>query len=227
MQKQSILDVDSDAVTRYALGGLLAGGSGAALLNLIRMARDAVKERKQLVKPPMTDEDTIVITLPRKQASRAEGTLAKETAGDKYTSEPGLPNDVSEPRTGGKPGVGSFLTAAGGKTAALINTVKTGSDSGPKDPSTQEYNQPADDKQVPRREIGMISAALAPAKGGPGKRHVSDGKYGSMGSALAGAPTSTIAGKQSEVNSQKAGITPMIAKTARKRPTNTPSDQSA
>lgn len=65
MNKEAI-KVDPATVARYALGGLVVGGSGAALLNLIRTIRDMRQEHAQATQTPETSEDTIVLTLPKK-----------------------------------------------------------------------------------------------------------------------------------------------------------------
>lgn len=67
MNKQALLNVDPKTVGRYAMGGLLTGGSVAALLNLIHNARAQMKARQDLRDENKPDENTIVLTLPSKQ----------------------------------------------------------------------------------------------------------------------------------------------------------------
>jgi hypothetical protein len=62
------LDFDPPAIGRFALGGALTGASSAALLNLVRMLRDMRQEQVDANKPEDTDENTIVLTLPGKEA---------------------------------------------------------------------------------------------------------------------------------------------------------------
>lgn len=66
MNKQAI-KVDLPTVARAGLGGVVAGGSAMALLNLVRKSREMLAERKARRGEQETDEDTIVITLPPKQ----------------------------------------------------------------------------------------------------------------------------------------------------------------
>ena len=65
MNKQA-LNVDPKVVGRYALGGAMVGGGGAAILNLAHLVRQLREERAKVMKPLETDENTIVITLPKK-----------------------------------------------------------------------------------------------------------------------------------------------------------------
>lgn len=67
MQKQA-LTVDPAIVGRYAAGGALAGGGTAALVNLVHMINAMRAEKKKRLTPTETDENTIVLTLPPKQA---------------------------------------------------------------------------------------------------------------------------------------------------------------
>jgi len=64
--KKSAIKVDPATVARYAVGGLAIGGSGAALLNLVRMIRDMRQEHALETATPETSEDTIVLTLPKR-----------------------------------------------------------------------------------------------------------------------------------------------------------------
>jgi len=61
-------EFDPSAIGRLALGGGLVGASSVALLNLARMLRDMRQEQVEANKPEDTDENTIVLTLPRKAA---------------------------------------------------------------------------------------------------------------------------------------------------------------
>jgi hypothetical protein len=65
MDKKAI-DINPSVVSRYAAGGLLTGAGGAAALSLVRMLREM--RLKQQAAEPETDENTIVLTLPRKTA---------------------------------------------------------------------------------------------------------------------------------------------------------------
>ncbi len=65
MDKKAI-DIDPSVVSRFATGGLLTGAGGAAALSLVRMLREM--RLKQRETEPQTDENTIVLTLPRKTA---------------------------------------------------------------------------------------------------------------------------------------------------------------
>lgn len=67
MDKQAF-EIDPEIVKRYAIGGALTGGSAAALINLVRMIRQMNEDRKAKQEPSETDENTIVLTLPRKTA---------------------------------------------------------------------------------------------------------------------------------------------------------------
>jgi hypothetical protein len=75
MEKQAI-EVDPHAVARFATGGVLAGAGSAALLNLVRMVKDMRERQAALTADEDTNENTIVLTLPRKTA---EVTCAKPT----------------------------------------------------------------------------------------------------------------------------------------------------
>ena len=68
MDKSALLNVDPKAVGRYALGGLITGGASAALLNLVHNIRELSKERKAQQERDKPDENTIVLTIPSKQA---------------------------------------------------------------------------------------------------------------------------------------------------------------
>lgn len=62
------LTVDPNVVSRHALGGLMVGGSTAALVNLLHAVNQARNERKAKMQSLQTDENTIVLTLPPKSA---------------------------------------------------------------------------------------------------------------------------------------------------------------
>ena len=70
MEKQA-LKVDYGTVGRFGLGGAIAGGGTAALLNLVHMLREQRKEQKSRGEEN-TDQDTIVLNLPPKAASIVE-----------------------------------------------------------------------------------------------------------------------------------------------------------
>lgn len=96
--KKEAITVDPATVARYALGGLAIGGSGAALLNLIRTIRDMKQEHAQATATPETSEDTIVLTLPKKASILEDiGTPAGEPE-PKHTLNPHEePKEVSKP----------------------------------------------------------------------------------------------------------------------------------
>jgi len=73
------LEVDPTIVARYGLGGLLAGGSTMAVLNLVRMLREMHAKQRELAAEPETSEDQIVLTLPRRKmaAEKKEGPPTK------------------------------------------------------------------------------------------------------------------------------------------------------
>ena len=65
MNKQAI-NLDPATIARYAAGGAMVGGGTSAILNLAHMVRQLREERAKALKPTETDENTIVITLPKK-----------------------------------------------------------------------------------------------------------------------------------------------------------------
>lgn len=67
MEKMS-LDFDQQKIMRLAAGGLLTGGAAAALLQLLRSAREGRDTLVDSGKVPQTDENTLVLTLPPKLA---------------------------------------------------------------------------------------------------------------------------------------------------------------
>ena len=71
MQKKAIT-VDPTVVGRYALGGALTGGAIASTLNLAHMIRQMREDLKKRTAKTETDENTIVLTLPRKHAEQVE-----------------------------------------------------------------------------------------------------------------------------------------------------------
>ena len=68
MDKTALLNIDPATVGRFAVGGALAGGSAAALLNLMHTARAIQAERKRRAGEGKTDANTIVLQIPRKSA---------------------------------------------------------------------------------------------------------------------------------------------------------------
>jgi hypothetical protein len=77
MMEKKALEVEPRTVGRFALGGLVTGASTAALLNLLRKVNQMRQERQQALSTPQTDEDTIVLTLPGKQAEIKTDTPTK------------------------------------------------------------------------------------------------------------------------------------------------------
>lgn len=76
---------DVPTIGRYALGGAAVGGGAAALLKLIqymRLQRRLSKERERIYNPKDTDENTIVLTLPAKQADAEKEAVIKEEGGE-------------------------------------------------------------------------------------------------------------------------------------------------
>ena len=78
MEKKAIT-VDPMVTGRHLLGGAMVGGSAAALLNLVHMIREMQQTRKDKLKTPETDENTIVLTLPNKQAEITANKPTKPT----------------------------------------------------------------------------------------------------------------------------------------------------
>jgi len=56
-------------MARFGVGGALTGASAAAALNLVHMIRSLNEKRKAKEQPSETDENTIVLTIPKKRAS--------------------------------------------------------------------------------------------------------------------------------------------------------------
>ena len=76
-------NINMDTVTRYGLGGLAAGAGGAAAINLVHLISKLNEKRKEK-DPTATDENTIVLTLPKRAADLAElGINAEGTYNDK------------------------------------------------------------------------------------------------------------------------------------------------
>lgn len=82
MQKLA-LDVDPAVVARYAAGGALVGGGAAAMVNLVHMINQMKAERARRMKPTETDENTIVLTLPKRAeaVTTDENTIPKKVIG--------------------------------------------------------------------------------------------------------------------------------------------------
>ena len=59
------IEVDPMVAARYLTGGLVLGGSTAALLNLVRAIREARIDQKERTAPLETNENTIVLRLPK------------------------------------------------------------------------------------------------------------------------------------------------------------------
>lgn len=83
--------IDYNTVARYGAGGLMAGAGAASLVNLLHHIQQMRQERKQKLKNQDTDENTIVLTLPRKSAALVQKLAAacdstiKHTEGPKHT----------------------------------------------------------------------------------------------------------------------------------------------
>lgn len=65
---KAALEVNEKKVLRMLMGGALTGASAAALLNLLRTAREGRDKLVAASKPVTTDKDTLVLTLPPKLA---------------------------------------------------------------------------------------------------------------------------------------------------------------
>ena len=99
MQKKAIT-VDPAVVGRYALGGALTGGAIASTLNLAHMIRQMRDERKKRTARPETDENTIVLTLPSKQAEEPLRSLVTSNSRDALAGieSSAKPTKADEPR---------------------------------------------------------------------------------------------------------------------------------
>jgi hypothetical protein len=137
MDKQA-LRVEPSTVARYGVGGLLTGGSVAALLNLAHMIRQQREERQKLMAPDKTDEDTIVLTLPPKagevtckpgdptRVRRKEGRVVRMTQGPRKQTRRAFDGTFGTKAAAGWPTLtagwlaGIAGTAAG---ATLVNHI--------------------------------------------------------------------------------------------------------
>lgn len=70
---KTALEIDPSTIARYGAGGALVGGSAASLVNLVHHINMLRAERKRRQQPQDTDENTIVITLPKK--AQAQGNV--------------------------------------------------------------------------------------------------------------------------------------------------------
>lgn len=69
------LNIDPQTVSRFGIGGVLAGGSAASALALLHMIRQMNAKRREREESSSTGPGTIVLTLPNKSA--ADKTLAE------------------------------------------------------------------------------------------------------------------------------------------------------
>ena len=104
MNKQALLNIDPKTVGRYATGGAIAGASAASLIDLVHMVREMNQERKKRLAPNETDENTIVLNLPKRafvEGSANEPTKVKVTTsyGSKLKSLLARRGELTQERT--------------------------------------------------------------------------------------------------------------------------------
>ena len=63
------LGIKAETVARYLAGGTLAGAGSAAAINLVRLIKEMDRRRAEARQPSETDENTIVLTLPKRADS--------------------------------------------------------------------------------------------------------------------------------------------------------------
>jgi hypothetical protein len=129
MNKQA-LKIEPATVGRYALGGAVTGGSVAAILNLLHMIQQMRQERAELTKPVGTDENTIMLTLPRKaaevKADVTEPTRVKTKTGLRrgWASGPRTQTrDAFDGRFGQKTAAQGWPTLTASALAAIAGTA--------------------------------------------------------------------------------------------------------
>ena len=67
------LDVNMSTVARFGAGGALGGAALASAVNLVHMLKDLNERRMRAAEPSETNEDTIVLTIPRHKQACACG----------------------------------------------------------------------------------------------------------------------------------------------------------
>jgi hypothetical protein len=78
---EHFLNINPETTARWAAGGTAAGLSLASLMGIMKVLQDNKEKRKRARVPSETDEDTIVLTLP-KRAAALSSSEAKPAEGD-------------------------------------------------------------------------------------------------------------------------------------------------
>lgn len=69
---KTALEIDPSTIARYGAGGALVGAGAASLVNLVHHINMLRADRRRRRQPTDTDENTIVITLPKKASAQGD-----------------------------------------------------------------------------------------------------------------------------------------------------------
>ena len=69
---KTALEIDPSTIARYGAGGALVGAGAASLVNLVHHINMLRADRRRRRQPTDTDENTIVITRPKRASAQGD-----------------------------------------------------------------------------------------------------------------------------------------------------------